>query len=74
MRSQTKGNGAESIFDEIIAENFPKLLTNLNLPIRKTQQIHYGVKAKPEGTLKNILCWKPKTENSRDGQREIHNL
>ena len=49
-----KGNGAESIFDEIIAENFPKLLTNFNLQIHKTQQIRYGVKAKPKGTLLRI--------------------
>lgn len=38
-----KGNGAEAIFDEIMAENFPKPLTSINPQIHKTQQTHYGI-------------------------------
>lgn len=39
---------AEAIVDEIMAENFSKLLADINAQIHKTQQTPYGIKIKPK--------------------------
>lgn len=39
-----KGCRAEAIVDEIMAENFSKLLADINAQIHKTQQTPYGIK------------------------------
>lgn len=68
---EKKYNRAERVLEEIMAENYPNLTTDINLQVQKTEQTPYRINSK-KLTLRHIIIKLLKTKTKKNLETTLY--